>query len=55
LIEAARRQRSGEAFAGVIYGHQLYISVGQCVTDLEMIAKVLDPADVADRVMYLPL
>lgn len=30
LKEAARRQENGEEFAGLIYGHQLNVSVGQC-------------------------
>ncbi len=31
LKEAARRQGTGEGFAGVIYGHQLNVTVGQCI------------------------
>ena len=53
--EAARRQRAGEAFAGVIYGHRLRISIGLCTRDLEIIAKVSDPEDLANRITYLPL
>jgi hypothetical protein len=53
--EAAIRQRAGTAFAGVIYGHRLRISIGLCVRDLEIIAKVSDLADLASRVTYLPL
>jgi predicted nuclease of predicted toxin-antitoxin system len=55
LAEAARRQRLGISFAGVIYGHQEKISIGQCVRDLEMIAKVCEPEDHANLVAYLPL
>ena len=55
LREAARRQDSGEFFAGVVYGHQLNITIGQCVRDLELVAKVLDPADLVNQVIYLPL
>jgi hypothetical protein len=55
LAEATRRQRSGEPFAGVIYGHQRKVTIGQCITDLEIIAKVCEPADLANRVFYLPL
>ncbi len=55
LAEAARRQRSGELFAGVIYAHQHAISIGQGVNDLELIAKVYDPVDLANQVVYLPL
>ena len=55
LVEAARRQRTGQAFAGVAYAHQQLISIGQCVQDLELMAKVLDPVDMMNRLVYLPL
>ena len=44
LAEAARRQREGKFFGGVIYAHQLRVTIGQCVNDLELIAKVYEPA-----------
>jgi hypothetical protein len=55
LAEAARRQAAGGSFAGVIYAHQQRVSVGQCVADLEVLAKVFDPVDMMNRVEYLPL
>jgi Domain of unknown function (DUF5615) len=55
LREAARRQEVGERFAGVIYGHQLNITVGQCIEDLELIAQATEPAEWTNRVIYLPL
>jgi hypothetical protein len=55
LREAAERQRHGVAFAGVIYGHQLKVTIGQCISDLALIAKVNEPEDCANRVEYLPL
>ncbi len=55
LAEATARQRAGTHFAGLIYAPQLAITVGQAVRDLELIAKVYDPADIADRVEFLPL
>ena len=53
--EAAKRLRSGAAFAGVIYAHQLNTTVGRCIDDLELIAEVSDPAEWAGRLLYLPL
>ncbi len=38
LREGARRQSIGESFSGVIYAHQLRITIGQCVHELELIA-----------------
>lgn len=55
LREAQRRQEAGEAFVGVIYGHQLHLTVGQTVADLELIAKGYGSEDMAGNVEYLPL
>src|SRR5215210_4576799 len=38
LAEAARRQEAGVPFNGVVYAHQLHVSIGVCVRDLEIIA-----------------
>ena len=55
LREATRRQSTGEAFAGVIDAHQLNVTIGQCIDDLELIAKVSDPEEWTSRLTYLPL
>jgi hypothetical protein len=55
LAEATSRQRAGQAFAGVVYAHQLRVNVGRCITDLELIAKATDLEDWRSRVEYLPL
>ena len=55
LKVATQRQRAGVAFAGVIYAHQLRISIGQCVEDLELIAKATDLEEWGNRVEFLPL
>jgi hypothetical protein len=55
LREARRRQEHGEHFTGVVYAHQLRITTGQTVRDLELIAKIYEPADLENRVEYLPL
>lgn len=55
LAEATRRQRSGIPFTGVVYAHQLYVTVGRCINDLELIAKVGMPDDLINRVQFLPL
>lgn len=49
-----RRLQAGLEFAGVAYAHQLGISIGQAVRDLELLAKVFDPDDMRNRVEYLP-
>jgi len=55
LTEATRRQNENVPFAGVIYAHQLRITVGQAVRDLSLIAEVYDVTDIANRVEFLPL
>ena len=55
LAEATRRQRSGQPFAGVIYAHQLGITIGRAIADLELLAQAGTPADFTNRVEYLPL
>src|SRR2546423_1091592 len=55
LREAAARQRTGQAFAGVIYIHQRDMDIGSCVEELELVAKVYTSEEMADRVQYLPL
>jgi hypothetical protein len=54
LIEAARRQQEGIAFAGLIHEHFLDVHIGQCVHDLELIAQACDLEELANRVEYLP-
>ncbi|MBL7161616.1 MAG: hypothetical protein ISS57_03345 [Anaerolineales bacterium] len=55
LGEAARRIRENVSFYGVIYAHQLQVSIGTCVTELEIIAQAGEPDDIIDRVQFLPL
>ena len=55
LKEGTRRQRSGETFSGIIYAHQFEVSIGQCINDLEVIAKTSEPDEWIGRVEHLPL
>lgn len=55
LAEAVKRQREHKSFSGVIYTHPLHISIGQCIQDLELIAKAGEPEDLKNHVVYLPL
>lgn len=54
LAEAHSRQANDIAFIGIVYTHQR-TPVGICVRDLELIAKVNVPEDMASQVTYLPL
>ena len=55
LVEAANRQRAGIPFSGVIYGHQLQVTIGVCIRDLEVIAKSGESTDMQNHVIFLPL
>jgi hypothetical protein len=54
LAIAQHRQQTSREFSGVAYAHQLNISIGQAIHDLELLAKVYEPADMRNRVEYLP-
>lgn len=55
LREVSSRQRSELAFSGLIYAHQLNATIGQCIEDLELIAKACDPSDLSGQVIYIPV
>jgi hypothetical protein len=48
-------QLLGRPFCGLIFAHQLKVSIGQCVHDLELIAKATDAEDWVSAVVRLPL
>lgn len=39
----------------VIFAHPTQISVGECIRDLEVIAKAGELEDLRNQVLYLPL
>lgn len=56
LLAIARHwQNAGREFAGVCYAHQLGITIGQAVSDLELIATVCAPEDMKNWIEFLPL
>ncbi|MBA3472766.1 MAG: hypothetical protein H0T57_05970 [Rubrobacter sp.] len=55
LTEATKRQQREQSFHGVIYAHQLRVSIGGCVRDLELIAKVGEPVNMIGQTLFLPL
>jgi hypothetical protein len=44
-----------ENLKGVIYAHQLRVTIGECVRDLEVPALVGELGDVIQQVIFLPL
>jgi predicted nuclease of predicted toxin-antitoxin system len=55
LREVVQRQQRDVPFVGVIYAHQLKVTIGQSIRDLELLAHAGVPQDFANRVEYLPL
>jgi hypothetical protein len=55
LAEAVRRQRAGESFGGVVYAHQRRVTVGQCISDLELIGVAAELSEYLNQVEYPPL
>jgi len=55
LAEATLRLRTGKAFAGVIYAHQMRVNIGQCIHDLQLLAECLAPEEIAGTVVHLPI
>jgi hypothetical protein len=39
----------------VVYAHQLRVSIGKCIQDLEIIAKAGQPEDLRNQILFLPL
>ena len=55
LAEAAKCQREGIHFSGVVYGHQLRVTIGVCIQDLEIIAKSAELEELQNQALFLPL
>jgi len=56
LLRVAKEwQEGGRDFSGLFYGHQLQLTIGQAVRDLELAVQVLEPEEMRNRVEYLPL
>jgi len=54
-VLAENWQRIGRYFAGLVFAHQRYVSFGQMIVDLELIAKATDSEYWKNRVEQLPL
>ncbi|MSP12244.1 MAG: hypothetical protein EXR62_04710 [Chloroflexi bacterium] len=52
---ARRRLGTGQDFSGLIYAHQLNITIGKAIRDLELMAGVLDLEDMRNQIEFIPL
>jgi len=55
LAEATRRMRVNIHFSGVIYAHQLGITIGRFIDDLALISLGADRDYIRNRIEWLPL
>lgn len=55
LREGVRFQREAIPFSGIVFGHQIRVTIGEKVADLELIAKATTPDEWINRIEYLPL
>jgi predicted nuclease of predicted toxin-antitoxin system len=54
LREAKQRQQSGVSFGGLVYGHELNITIVQCISALELIAKASESDEWINTTVYIP-
>ncbi len=55
LREGTFLVRENEDFSGIIYAHQLGITIGQMVADLELVARVTSREEWLRRIEFLPI
>lgn len=46
---------AGRPFAGVVFAHQLKVTIGQAIRDLEIVCRVLTLRETANQLIRLPL
>src|SRR5262245_9664468 len=54
VLEAVRRQRTGESFAGLVFA-PIRLPFRKYIDDLELIASVMTLAELTNMIIYLPL
>ena len=47
--------REGMEFSGLVYGHQLRLTIGQAIRDLEIVAQVMQPEEMRNSIQRIPL
>ena len=55
LALAAAWQQTRREFTGMVYAHQSRITIGAAIHDLVLIASLMNPEDMRNRVEFLPL
>ena len=55
LVIATQWLEEDREFNGIVYSHQLNITIGKAVEDLELLARCCDEDDFVNHVEYIPL
>ncbi len=55
LAIARQHQSDGHPFSGLIFGHQLKTTIGQCVEDLELISNCSNAEELRSQIQFIPL
>lgn len=55
LAIANQYHTENKAFSGLIYAHPLQISIGECIRDVELIAKLGELEELQNTITFLPL
>jgi hypothetical protein len=50
-----RLLREGGTFSGIVYAHQLRVTIGQIVEDLSLIAMATALEEWRGKIVYLPI
>ncbi len=48
-------QSSSTEFHGIVYAHQLQVTIGQAIRDLDLICHLLSEGEIRNQIFYLPL
>src|SRR5438105_4799136 len=54
-VIASQCMLSGTEFSGLVYGHQLRLTIGQAIRDLELVAKAMEPHEIRNFIQRIPL
>ena len=55
LVLAGAWQQARREFTGMVYAHQLRITIGGAIHDLALIALLMNPDEMRNRVEFLPV
>lgn len=55
LVIAHSWQMSSREFYGVVYGHQLELTIGIAVNHLQVVCEAVTPAEIHNTIVFLPL